>query len=151
MEFKERRVKRAPNRSSFRKREVSLSAPLDKPRLLSVQIRCEVFEIPELNRINLQAVKGSKDSVYHQKTRLREYTYHIENVKEERDIIQHWKKEITKFANLDSIQLGSKILFEVRPLRHRFKAPLDLTDDLGTYHDELKGDCPTCQKNKGKS
>tara|TARA_R110002012_G_scaffold202493_1_gene371612 strand:- start:388 stop:834 length:447 start_codon:yes stop_codon:yes gene_type:complete len=148
MEFKSRKVKRAPNRSSFRKREVQQNAPLVKPRLLSVLVRCEVFEIPELNRINLQAAKPSNDAVYHQKTRMREYTYHIENVKEEREIIQHWKIEVTKFANLTSIQLGSKIKFEIRPLQQRFKDTLDLTDQLETYDDK---DCPSCQKNRGKS
>jgi len=144
MEFKERRVKRSPNRSSFKKREVRQNAPLDKPRLLSVLIRCEVFEIPELNKINLQAAKQSKDAVYHQKTRMREYTYPIENSREEAEIVKHWKKEITKSLNLDSIHLGSKIKFESRDLHQRFKNSLDLTDELETY-------CPTCQKNKGKS
>ena len=151
MEFKSRNVKRAPNRSSFKKREVKQTSPPYKPRILSVLIRCEVFEIPELNRINLQAERSSKDAVYHQKTRMREYTYQCTSPKEEQDIITHWKKEITKFADLSSIQLGAKIKFEIRPLQHRFKETLDLSDQFESYHDDKSNNCPTCQKNKGKS
>lgn len=120
MEFRQREVKRP---KQFKTRTVENKAPAAnnkfKRTYLIVSIRCEVFDIGDINRVELQSpIAIPMNRSYNQEYGIREYKYDVsiprsgmEDVKEYIEkISNHWRTGLSTIGNGDLVK---KVKFKI--------------------------------------
>lgn len=109
MEFRTREIK-MPKQFQQRTTGSNKKPPIeDKPKLFVVFIKCEIFEISELNKIDVLAPIPSTNRSYDQNTRIREYIYEVESNARLSRVAAFWKQKAPK-------DLVERIQFTIRPI-----------------------------------
>jgi len=121
MKFRTREVKK---RKNFKPREVKREVPKNRPfpRLFVVFMKCEIFEISDLNKIDMKCPMPASKREYSQNNRVREFHYVVNDENELTAVMKFWKKSIVELAEeKNNNNLINKLKFTLRAIREEKK------------------------------
>ena len=107
---------RRPSKSNpkFREREIVRTANT-KPQIITVFVKCDMFQLIQINKINKSCPVTSLSKNFKQEVRTNEINYLIIKPSDGNQIIRYWNDELMKFFGMEnSRELSRKIRYEVR-------------------------------------